>query len=119
MTKFYYLEGIKMVRVKTLRRQKRSLRGISNMKLKTREGLRRYSPTERLLDEEFIAKAVWECLKNNDHEGVVEIIQAHMRAVNKTTAAQDSDLPRSTLYNAYKGKNPTVKTLAKMVHCFA
>jgi DNA-binding phage protein len=107
-----------MVRIKISQRRKKSLRDTSKMKLKTREGLRRYSPTERLLDEDFIAKAVWECLKNNDHEGVVEVVQAHMRAVNQTKAAKENNLSRSTLYNAYKGKNPTVKTLAKMVHCF-
>jgi len=108
-----------MAKAKISQRQKKSLKGTSKMKFKTREGLRRHSPTERLLDEDFIAKAVWECLKNNDHEGVMEVIQAHMRAVNKTKMSKESDLARSTLYNAYKGKNPTVKTLAKMVHCFA
>ncbi|MBS0654467.1 MAG: hypothetical protein JSR46_01710 [Verrucomicrobia bacterium] len=87
------------------------------MKLKSREGLKRYSPTEQLLDKDFIAKAVWECLENNDPEGVVEVIEAHMRAVNRTKAAKDIDLPRSSMYNAFKGKNPTVKTLAKLVHC--
>ncbi len=87
------------------------------MKLKTREGLRPYSPTKQLLDEDFIAKAVWECFKNNDPEGVIEVIQAHMRAVNKTKAAQENELPKSSMYNAFKGKNPTIKTLAKLVHC--
>lgn len=87
------------------------------MRLKTREGLKSYSPTEQLLDEDFIAKAVWECFKNNDPEGVIEVIEAHMRAVNRTKAAKDSDLPRSSMYHAFKGKNPTIKTLAKLVHC--
>jgi len=90
---------------------------MSKMEFKKNTGLTAYSPTEELLDEDFIAKAVWECLKNNDYEGVVEVIQAHMRAVNKTKAAKDNDLPRSSMYNAFKGKNPTVKTLAKLVHC--
>ena len=78
-----------------------------------------YSPTQELLDEDFIAKAVWECLKDNDYEGVVEVIEAHLRAVNKTRAAKDNDLARSTMYNAFKSKNPTVKTVAKLVHCCA
>ncbi len=89
------------------------------MKLKTREGLKRYSPTEKLLDEDFIAKAFWECMKNNDPEGAMEVIQAHLRAVNKTRVAKENELPRSTMYNAIKGKNPTIRTLAKLVHCCA
>jgi len=76
-----------------------------------------YSPTEELLDENFIAQAVWECLKNNDPEGVIEVIEAHLRVVNKSKAAKERDLPRSSLYNAIKGKNPTIKTLAKLVNC--
>lgn len=108
-----------MVRTRISPRRKRSSKGTSKMKLKTQEGLKRYSPTEQLLDEDFIAKAIWECLKDNDYEGVVEVVQAHMRAVNKTKAAKDNDLARSSMYNAFKGKNPTVKTLAKLVHCCA
>jgi len=106
-----------MAKIETLQKRRKSLRGTSKMKLKTREGLKRYSPTKRLLDEEFIAKALWECIKNNDPNGAIEVIQAHLRAVNKTKAAKDTELPRSTMYNAIKGKNPTIKTLAKLVHC--
>ena len=76
-----------------------------------------YSPTQRLLDETFIAQAIWECLKNNDPEGVVEMIEAHLEAVNKVKAAEHAELSRATMYNAFRGKNPTVKTLAKLVNC--
>ena len=87
------------------------------MELKTRKGLKPYSLTEQLLDEDFIAKDVWECFKNNDLEGVIEVIEAHMRAINRTKVAKENDLSRSSMYNAFKGKNPTIKTLAKLVHC--
>jgi DNA-binding phage protein len=75
------------------------------------------SPTQELLNGDFIAKAVWECLKNNDPEGVMEVIEIHLEIVNKVKAAKEKDLSRSTMYNAFKGKNPTVKTLAKLVNC--
>ena len=78
-----------------------------------------YSPTAELLDETFIAKHLWECLKTNDPEGVMEVIEAHLEAVNKVKAAQKTDLARSTMYNAIRGKNPTIKTLAKLVNCCA
>jgi len=87
------------------------------VKLKENTGLRDYSPTEELLDEDLIAKAIWECLKDNDYEGVIEVIEAHMKAVNKVKAAKDADLAKSSMYNAFKRKNPTIKTLAKLVHC--
>ncbi|MFN4174186.1 MAG: DNA-binding protein, partial [Parachlamydiaceae bacterium] len=76
-----------------------------------------YSPTQMLLDEDFISKAIWECLKNNDPEGVVEMIQIYLNAKNKAQVAEHSHLARSTMYNALKGRNPTVKTLAKLINC--
>lgn len=87
------------------------------MKTKEKTGFTEYSPTKELLDETFIAKAIWECLKNNDAEGILEIIEAHLEVVNKVNAANKTALARSTMYNALKGKNPTIKTLAKLVNC--
>ncbi len=87
------------------------------LKLRSDTGLIKYSPTEELLDEQFIVLAVWDCLKNNDPEGVIEIIQTHLEAVNKQKRAKKVDLPRSTLYNTFKSKNPTIRTLVKMVNC--
>lgn len=101
------------------KKQKHSLGNTSKMKLKKNMGLKKYSPSKELLDETFIAMAMWECLKNNDPEGVMEIISYHLDTVNKVNAAQKTELPRSTLYNAKKGKNPTIKTLAKLVNCCA
>ena len=90
---------------------------LNRTRLRRDTGLIAYSPTQELLNEKFIAEAVWDCLKNNDPEGVVEVIQAHLDAVNKVKAAQKLHLPRSSMYNAFKRKNPTVRTLAKMVNC--
>lgn len=75
-----------------------------------------YNPTKDLLDEELIAKAVWECLKENDPDGVIEILEAHISAKNKSQLAKEHNLPRTTLYHAFKSKNPTLHTLAKLVH---
>jgi DNA-binding phage protein len=89
------------------------------LKLKKAAPVTEYSATERLLDEKFIAQAIWECLKNNDPQGVIEIIETHLEVVNKVKAAQLADIPRATMYHALKGKNPTIKTLAKLVNCCA
>ncbi len=79
-------------------------------------GVDTYDPTKALLDEDRIGKAIWECLKNGDAEGVIEIIQIHLEALNKTQLAKEANLPKTTLYHSFKNKNPTIKTLAKLVH---
>ena len=66
----------------------------------------------------FIAKAIWDCLKNDDPEGVMDVLEAHIEALNKVKYSKSSDIPRSTLYNCLQSKNPTIKTLAKLVHGF-
>jgi len=86
------------------------------MKLKKGSGLRQSNPREELLDEELIGRAIWECLKNGDSEGVIEVIRIYLEAVNKTQIAKENDMARSTMYHTLKSKNPTVKTLAKLVH---
>ena len=40
----------------------------------------------------------------------------HLRSKNKSKFARDYDLPRTTIYHAFKSKNPTLQTLAKCVH---
>ena len=114
-----------MIKVTTSHKPRKSLGNTRKMKPKNEIKLKQdaqildYCPTEELLDETFIAKAIWECLKNNDPEGVMKIIEAHLEAVNKVKASEYMDLPRSTMYNAFKGKNPTIKTLAKLINCCA
>jgi len=49
---------------------------------------REYNPSKDLLDEQLIAKAIWECLKENDSDGVIEVLEAHLRAKNKSQFAK-------------------------------
>ena len=88
------------------------------MKLKKDARVREINPTEELLNEDLISRAVWECLKEGDSEGVIEVIRIYIEAANKTHMAQKAEVARSTIY-AFKGGNPTVKTLAKVVHACA
>jgi DNA-binding phage protein len=87
--------------------------------LKPDAKVKEHHPEKTLLDKKIIAQAVWECLEDNDPEGVIEVIEAHLEAVNKQQKAVDVKLPRSTLYSSLKGRNPTIKTLAKMINCFS
>ncbi len=85
------------------------------IKLKKGTGIRKSNPTEELLDEELIGRAIWECLKEGDSEGVVGVVEAYLNAVNKTAMAKEASMARSTVYHTLKSKNPTIKTLAKLV----
>ncbi len=92
------------------------LKSKKTMKLKKETSIRESNPREELLNEDLIGRAVWECLKEGDSEGVIEVISIYLEAVNKTEVAKQSSLARSTMYHTLKSKNPTIKTLAKLVH---
>ena len=93
-------------------------RGKRVIELKKGTGVRKSDPTKELLDEDLISRAVWECLRDGDSEGVVEVIRAYVEALNKTEIAKEHSMARSTMYHTFKSKNPTIKTLAKLVHAF-
>lgn len=76
------------------------------IKLKKNAKVTEFNPTNLLLDENLIAKAIWECLKNNDPEGVIEVIKIHLETINKL---------KGTKSLSFKGKNPTIKSLAKFI----
>ncbi len=109
-----------MGKKKTSARQRASIKSTRSKKtarkIKTGMGVDTYDPTEALLDEDRIGRAIWECLKNGDSEGVIEIIQIHLEAYNKTQLAKEAHLPKTTLYHSFRSKNPTIRTLAKLVH---
>lgn len=97
--------------------QKKSLENTRKLRLKKGVKLAKHDPFKTLLNEKVIAQAFWECLKENDPEGAMEIINAHMNALNKAVLAKKADIPRSTIYHSIKSKNPTLKTVAKLIHC--
>lgn len=56
---------------------------------KFKKNPREYNPTQDLLNEQLIAEAIWECLKDNDPDGVIEILEAHLAAKNKSQLSRD------------------------------
>ena len=105
-----------MAKAKISVKRKTSSSKVKKVKIKDFSGLQEYSPTERLLDKNFIGAAILECLSNNDPEGVMEIIEIYLDTLNKTQTSKKARLARSTMYHSLKGRNPTVKTLAKLVY---
>jgi DNA-binding phage protein len=106
-----------MAKAKTLLRRTKFSENTPKLKLKKGVKLTKHDPFKALLDEKLIAQAFWECLKDNDPEGAMEILSAHLTALNKSHLAKEADMPRSTLYHSLKSKNPTIKTVAKLIHC--
>ena len=84
------------------------------MKLRRNTGIKEINPTEELLNEELISHALWECLKEGDDEGFKEVILAYVEACKKAPTAKKAAVSRSTVYNLKD--NPTIKTVAKVVH---
>ena len=86
------------------------------MNLAKVKGLKKSNPFEELSDSNQTAMAVFECLLNNDPEGAMEMIEIYLEACNKSKLRKKVNLRKSTMYSALKHRNPTIKTLAKIVH---
>lgn len=105
-----------MVKKKISERQKEYSKNIPKTQIKGKAVLELIDSRERLLDKELLYKALIECLENNDPDGVIEIINIYLKTLNKVHLAQQADISRSTLYHSLKTKNPTLKTLARILH---
>ena len=105
-----------MAKIETLPKQEKSLKNTKKRFVKKVPKLISYNPSGEMLDESFIGKALLECLKNNDPDGVIEVIKSYLEVANIKQLAHNAHMARSTLYNSLKQKNPTLKTLAKIVH---
>ncbi len=79
-------------------------------------GITSFSPTEKLRDIKLIGAAIMECLIENDPKGAMEAIETHLEAMNKSAFLKEAGVPRSTMYKLFKMKNPTIKTLAKIMY---
>lgn len=77
--------------------------------------IKRMDPNKELADPDQTAKAVFECLMNNDPHGAMEMIEMYLDAVNKASLLRETKLPKSTMYSSFKHRNPTIKTLAKIM----
>lgn len=79
------------------------------------KGAKKLDPLTELTDAQETSKAVFECLLKNDPEGAMEMIEIYLEALNKAKMRRDTKLPKSTMYSALKHRNPTIKTLAKIM----
>lgn len=85
------------------------------MKAKGSKKVIRVRPLNYLTNEKNVGKAIMECLQNNDPEGVMEVIGIYLEALNKAKILESGEIPKSTFYHSLKNKNPTLRTLARVV----
>jgi len=105
-----------MGKIKTSKKRQRSSARSVRINLNKVPGLTRANPLKELVDPEKTGLAILECLQNNDPEGAMEMIAIYLDALNKAHLRKKSKLPKSTMYSALKHRNPTIKTLAKIMH---
>ena len=96
--------------------QQTSSEKLAKINLDKVEGISKANPLKELVDAKQTALSILECLQNNDPEGVMEMITIYLDALNKAKLRKNSKLPKSTMYSALKHKNPTIRTLAKMMY---
>lgn len=105
-----------MGKKKTSKKRQRSLAKSKKINLAKVPGLTRANPLKELTNPKKAGLAILECLQNNDPEGVMEMISIYLNALDKAKLREKNKLPKSTMYSALKHRNPTIKTLAKIMH---
>ena len=100
-----------MDKKKTLKKQKKVLEDtqpIMELKLKSGVKIHRNNPVEVLLDQNLIAKAIWECFSNRDTEGFIEVLETFFEAVHLAKSKKGCSYK-------FKNHNPSLKTLTKVI----
>lgn len=108
-----------MDKTKTSKKHQIYLEKLSHTDLDKVPGLKRADPIKELTDPNRTAMAVFECLLNNDPQGAMEMIEIYLDALNKAKLRRRTKLSKSTMYSALKHRNPTIKTLAKIMYTYA
>lgn len=105
-----------MNKKKTLKNHEFSLNDLQPIKILDESKLHDSNTKEYFKDHTMIGEALLQCLVENDAEAFMEILDSYLR-VNRTQVAENANLPRSTVSLAFSKKgNPTLKTIAKIVH---
>lgn len=106
-----------MPKTKTSKKQDFSLKDMQKVKLKKGVKLYRDTSVERLRNKKRVAKALLECIADNDLDAFREILEGHIAAINTSDFAKEVGIPRKTLYNILEpGSNPTLKNVAKIIN---
>lgn len=106
----------KMNKKKILKKRKFTLDELQPIEVIDESNLNDSKASQFFKNKDEIARALLECLIDNDTETFMEILDAYL-CVNRTQIAQKTKLTRATITQAFSNKgNPTLKTIAKIVH---
>lgn len=104
-----------MRKKETSKKREFSFKNMQETKINKKDILR-WNPEDVFMDSQKVGAALLECLVDNDTETFIEILDSYLR-VNRLQVAKKAKISRSTVQLALsKGGNPTLKTLAKIVH---
>ncbi len=106
-----------MPKKKILKKQDLSFEDMPSLKAKNKKGLKVFNASKRLKDKNYISKALWECLVENDTDGFKEILRAHLELINKDDFAKESGISRRTLFRILSEEgNPTLDNISKIIN---
>ncbi len=88
----------------------------SSLHLKPTADVTVWNPHKTILNTNFIGKAIVECLLSNDPEGAMEVIDIYLEALTTVKKPARTKISQEVPYHSLKGKNPTIRTLAKLMH---
>ena len=93
------------------------LEGYPSVTLKKGIKTRKFNPSEKLSDFNLVASAFFEALQDDDVEGALEILEGYLMTKKKSDLSRKGKIATSTLYHSLsKRANPTLKTVAKILH---
>lgn len=75
-----------MVKAKTSTGQGKS--SPKKMKIKNWKGIRIHHPEKTLMNEKLVSEGILECLKENDTEALMEIIEGYLCVLNRSKFAK-------------------------------
>ena len=105
-----------MTKKKILKKQKLCFENMPIIKTKKNVKLREHDPAEFFKRHEKVAEALLKSLEDNDAEAFLEILDTYLY-INRTKIAKEAKMSRTTVQNALSSKgNPTIRTIAKIVH---
>jgi probable addiction module antidote protein len=86
------------------------------LKSKKKANSKESKPSDFFKAHDKVAEALLQSLEENDAGAFLEILDAYLR-VNRTRTAKETKLSRTTIQQALsKNGNPTIRTIAKIVH---
>ena len=88
-----------MAKKKTSKRRSGSEKSIWNkmkpVSLRSRAGIKDFNASKRLQNKQNIMRALTQCLVDDDFEAFQEILEAHLRVVNKDRLIREKNLTKT------------------------